>query len=147
MRYFIEFLLTGTLQVNTKLAANVLDIDPNIRNFVLNSGFIYSRATLSLPGLRVRQLRHKSREPRSLGLQCRTLAVVGYNHNIQSSFGVTASVKRKIRNWFASVLKEGMPWDPLIEMTGNASTTYWPTSMSITTGCPAFKSRGIGTYT
>ena len=36
----------------------------------------------------------------------RPIVVLGYNHNIQSSFGVTAKVKSEIRNWFAAVTKE-----------------------------------------
>lgn len=32
----------------------------------------------------------------------RKLLVLGYNHNIQSSFGVTSEVKRRIRSWISS---------------------------------------------
>jgi hypothetical protein len=32
----------------------------------------------------------------------RELLVLGFNHNIQSSFGVTRSVKSAISNWIAS---------------------------------------------
>ena len=51
----------------------------------------------------------------------RPILVLGYNHNIQSSFGVTAKVKSKIRRWFAAVTKEIELWAPPTEETGNAS--------------------------
>lgn len=50
----------------------------------------------------------------------RPIAVLGYNHNIQSSFGVTAKVKRAIRSWFAAATKEVSLWDPPIELTDSA---------------------------
>jgi hypothetical protein len=52
----------------------------------------------------------------------RPLMVLGYNHNIQSSFGVTAKVKTAIRTWFSALLKEAPLWDPPTELTGHAST-------------------------
>jgi hypothetical protein len=35
----------------------------------------------------------------------RSIVVLGYNHNIQSSFGVTAEVKTAIRKWFTEAAK------------------------------------------
>jgi hypothetical protein len=52
----------------------------------------------------------------------RPVLVLGYNHNIQSSFGVTAKVKCAIRKWFAAVTKEVALWDPPTELTVNVST-------------------------
>ncbi len=36
----------------------------------------------------------------------RKIHVLGYNHNIQSSFGVTTQVQRNIRNWVSDLAKE-----------------------------------------
>lgn len=52
----------------------------------------------------------------------RPIVVLGYNHNIQSSFGVTGKVKGAIRSWFAANTKEVTSWGPPTEQTGNAST-------------------------
>lgn len=42
----------------------------------------------------------------------RPVIVLGYNHNIQSSFGVTSKVKDSIRRWFCrAVEKEVCVWD------------------------------------
>jgi len=54
----------------------------------------------------------------------RPILVLGYNHNIQSSFGVTAKVRSKIRRWFAAVTKGETLWDQLTEQTGSASETF-----------------------
>ncbi len=36
----------------------------------------------------------------------RSVLILGYNHNIQSSFGVTTEVKGAIRNWIAQSVKD-----------------------------------------
>jgi hypothetical protein len=38
----------------------------------------------------------------------RNIKILGYNHNIQSSFGVTTKVKNSIRNWVARRVNEGI---------------------------------------
>jgi hypothetical protein len=67
----------------------------------------------------------------------RSVTVFGYNHNIQSSFGVTARVKAAIRDWFSAVVKEVPRWDPQTVRTGNASATSSVTSMRDITPFPA----------
>ena len=41
----------------------------------------------------------------------RKIGVLGYNHNIQSSFGVSAKVKAGIRRWVSDVASEVLSWD------------------------------------
>lgn len=41
----------------------------------------------------------------------REIAVLGYNHNIQSSFGVTTQVQTAIKNWVTQVTNELILWD------------------------------------
>jgi len=36
----------------------------------------------------------------------RDLLVLGFNHNLQSSFGVTSKVLREIRHWIANMVLE-----------------------------------------
>jgi hypothetical protein len=38
----------------------------------------------------------------------REIDVIGYNHNIQSSFGVTKQVQNAIRQWVSEIAKEVM---------------------------------------
>jgi hypothetical protein len=38
----------------------------------------------------------------------RAISVLGYNHNLQSSFGVSAEVIRAIRDWIAHSVDEAM---------------------------------------
>ncbi len=54
----------------------------------------------------------------------RPVNVLGYNHNIQSSFGVSTQVKVAIRHWISGVANEVLSWDPQTEQTGSASTAY-----------------------
>jgi hypothetical protein len=77
----------------------------------------------------------------------RPIMTLGYNHNIQSSFGVTAKVKCEIRRWFAAVTKEVSLWDPPTEQTDNASMTCWPNSTPTAIRCPASKMPATGMRT
>lgn len=55
------------------------------------TGFAYKGVVERLPGV---GLKHK-------------LLVLGFNHNLQSSFGVTSGVLRAIRGWFGRTITEG----------------------------------------
>jgi hypothetical protein len=55
-------------------------------------GFSYTGTIVSLSNIQLRN----------------PIKVLGYNHNIQSSFGVTTKVIHSIRDWIASVTSEGL---------------------------------------
>lgn len=38
----------------------------------------------------------------------RKIKILGFNHNIQSSFGVTSQIKNSIKNWITNQVKEGV---------------------------------------
>ena len=52
----------------------------------------------------------------------RPVSVLGYNHNLQSSYGVTTKVKLAIRQWVSDVASEVVSWDRKTELNVLAST-------------------------
>jgi hypothetical protein len=53
-------------------------------------GYAYKGVITDVAGIRLKQ----------------AVAVLGYNHNIQSSFGVTREVKNSIRGWISRTANE-----------------------------------------
>lgn len=105
----------GVLLRDSKIRLLILNGKSVVENLEKVAGIVLDREekpswTLprySRPGVRGFAYRGHIHELAGINLN-RSVLVLGYNHNIQSSFGVTNKVKKSIRSWLSTAAKEVM---------------------------------------